>query len=519
MLRKFALVVVVLAATAQAQNEELHRWIAVYAKNSVEAQLQARRANRQVLAAIEAGQVPVGYAEFYTARAADLIPLVVYQRITGTTLDNLAGGALTAAFSQRTDTQTEAPSESDASTSLVMKGLAPKVLAWAVEHGALHREVKDTNVTFRGNLAGIARALADESPVEVLFPEKTWWNGVSLAVTFDTNRGPQPGTLLANKQQIAAWTVRSELLNRRDPTAAQYRNQWLGLAVNEFNRLSSTSMEVTKQLQESNLMNNLIAELEKKVDEPSRQDVRDNASMEKWHAAAAEIAERQFAQIAAADLPGELRLAIEAYYEALEPALRRREELKAFIARGYLATVDFTVKRDVSLPDLSTFTGMFEISPDRARKHELTFNGSVSFFNALPQNATYKRLRDTKVSTQYDIPLKFAGGAGANMLMSFAGRWEHIPDPVPMSTNDALALVGAVTAPSPSTPLAAPLVPAGNIGVFQAKFTIPLGNTGMRLPLSFTTSNRKNLIEEKWSFGANFGLTLNFDALIPALKR
>lgn len=533
----FGTIFVCLNLPAQSGNE-LHTAIAKYARSSVETQLKDPR----FAPSLSTGAVSMGYADLYRTRATTFAALLLYRATTGKNIDSLAGGAIAAAISSRTDTQAEAQPAADGSTSLVTKGLAPKVLSWAVEHGALTRVVEQTNVTFRGNAGGIVRALAKESPVDILFPEKTWWNGLSLAVTFDTNRGSQPGTLLANAQQVTAWSVRSEVLNRRDPSASQYRLRWQNLGNSNFGALAGTDRLVLASLSNcppwNALMEQFLGEMEKEVDQPSRAVLKANGSLDALHEKAAEITGRYLSRMEAfvfQDADTEIQKSLDQllrslndYYAAFERAISQREDLKSWISQGVLLTADWSVKRDVKLPDLSTVTGVFEISPDKARKHELTLNGSVSFFNTKPEAAKYKQLRDTKVAVQYDVPLKLKGGSGAGFVLTLASRWEHIPDPTPLTTAAAMAMVdGSAAGSQPVTGatspanmmMAAPMVPAGDVGVFQAKFTIPLGNTGLRLPFSLTASNRKGYIQEKWSIGANFGLTLNFDSLIPSLKK
>ncbi len=51
----------------------------------------------------------------------------------------------------------------------------------------------------------------------------------------------------------------------------------------------------------------------------------------------------------------------------------------------------------------------------------------------------------------------------------------------------------------------------GNIGVFQVKYSIPVGSSGVQIPISFTASNRTELVNEKDVRG-NIGIT--FDQLL-----
>ena len=58
---------------------------------------------------------------------------------------------------------------------------------------------------------------------------------------------------------------------------------------------------------------------------------------------------------------------------------------------------------------------------------------------------------------------------------------------------------------------------SNSTGKGQAKLTIPLGNTGIQLPLSLTVANRTELIKEKEVRG-QFGFTFDFSKLVNALN-
>jgi hypothetical protein len=55
----------------------------------------------------------------------------------------------------------------------------------------------------------------------------------------------------------------------------------------------------------------------------------------------------------------------------------------------------------------------------------------------------------------------------------------------------------------------------GNIGVFQAKYSIPIGDSGVQIPISFTASNRTELVKEKDVRG-NIGITFDLDKLLAS---
>ncbi|MBK7931768.1 MAG: hypothetical protein IPJ98_31090 [Bryobacterales bacterium] len=433
---------------------------------------------------------------------------------------------LAAETGMRTDTQSGAQSGANGATSLATKGLAPSIFGWAVESGALDRSVDGTNVTFRGNVSGLLRAASKQSTIDILLPQRNFWNGISFAVTFDTSRGPQPGTLLANKQQVGSWSVRSEIVNRRDPSAAAYRQRWQSLGIEVATNLLLRSREFSQAMRDNaelqNILNSVkpeLSDLDRTLSaevQPNWQEVTERATA---------ILDEPFRRVQDLDtsLAGNallirslngLRLEYLSSWEA-------RGRTLSFIANGALLTADWTVTRDPLLPDLHTVTGVLEFSPDKARKHDLTLNGSASFYGSRPGSQD-SRWRDTKVTVQYDIPLKFKNEFGA-YVVTFAARWEHIPKATPVSTAvlaslmNPLSAADTATAPAAATPAAA-VVPEGEVGVFQAKFTITVKNSGFSIPLSFTASNRKSLIQEKWGVGANVGITFNFDSFLSAFR-
>ncbi len=89
-------------------------------------------------------------------------------------------------------------------------------------------------------------------------------------------------------------------------------------------------------------------------------------------------------------------------------------------------------------------------------------------------------------------------GLGDSTL-SFAGKFERV-------ASNAVALDGTVL---PNT--------KGDIAAGQVKLTIPLGDSGIKIPLSVTFANRTELVREKEVRG-NFGFTLDFDSLFARFK-
>jgi hypothetical protein len=417
----------------------------------------------------------------------------------------------------QTDKQIGAASDTKGSTSLAMKGAAPKILGFAVENGALTQSVRGTVVTFRGSPIGIVKTLEKKGFLD-MFQDfnranqnerglssaklQSFLSGVSFAVSFDTSRGEDPGVLVASRQQVSSWSARAQIINGRDPKGKEYFNNWLALAQGEkANRYLDAQGKMTTAFRDwPELMawlKNLTERVKVEVDRPLAQMRIDAAE-----------AEERFRMILTAEMPrlGTLPSRPEAaeaalgdYAKQLIPLLEQRAKIRELALKGTILTADWTVSRDPSLPDLSTITAIFETSIGAKKLNDLTLNGTISFFNsALRLPAGNQTVRSYKLTGQYDIPLGDVERVGS-FILGFAGRWEHIP-------NDTLTpgpIVSSLTTPTLK----------GDIGVFQVKLTMPVKGSGVKIPISFTTSNRTELIKEK-DVRMNFGITLDVDSII-----
>ena len=106
--------------------------------------------------------------------------------------------------------------------------------------------------------------------------------------------------------------------------------------------------------------------------------------------------------------------------------------------------------------------------------------------------------RDFRLAGKWDFPVGHVPAFIAKGTLTFSGLFEHLhqkPLEIDLSIND-------VTVNQP-----------GNMGVFQAKYTVPVGDSGIQVPISFTASNRTELIKERELRG-NIGITFDLDKLL-----
>ena len=144
--------------------------------------------------------------------------------------------ALSQIEESRWNKQTGTGTAAAGSTSVVSKGSVPALFGFAVENGALTRSISGTAVTFRGSPVNIYSALAKGGyiPAGPAVPQldgsfESIAKRVSFHVSFDTSRGNAANAgnvLTGDKQQLAGWGTRVELVNKRDPRRSEYKAAW-----------------------------------------------------------------------------------------------------------------------------------------------------------------------------------------------------------------------------------------------------------------------------------------------------
>ncbi|HKS28113.1 MAG TPA: hypothetical protein VJS44_09850 [Pyrinomonadaceae bacterium] len=397
------------------------------------------------------------------------------------------------AENERMDKQVGSDASSSGSTSLVSKGSVPSILGFAVDSGALTQTFGGSTVTFRGNLAGIAKAVAgkgyitgyDEDSAGARLLRK-----VSFSLSYDPSRGEQPGTFLGTKQQISGYSVRLDLYNKRDPRDSRYRQDW-----NEF--LAGVSQQLAGQTQHSlDVMTNLgqnRGSAAPKWQDPALQEwyvVTDTAVRDAAPGEVEAIFKERLNNLPL-NLSDATRAELRSFDARFRPWLEGREEILAKVAKAPIVTFEYLNDRPLNASSISRFRFIAETGLSRG--FDLTFNGSLALFDERPATAE-SRIRDFQFALQLDAQMGEMGMGLGKPVLSFAGRYERLSEDI--TSSDGLAI--------PNT--------KGDIAVGQLKFTIPIKNSGIRIPISVSFANRTELLKEKEVRG-NFGFTFDLDTL------
>ncbi len=425
----------------------------------------------------------------------DLVVILMAQKLRST--------FLTDAEEARVDKQVGAGSSNAGSTSLVTKGGTPAILGFAVENGALEREISGTTITFRGNPVGLIKALNNKgfiSGYEEDSPSTRFLRKTSFAFSFDTSLGNNPGVLTAKKEQLSAVSARLELINRRDPRDSSYKTDWENFAATKAAAFLGGLVQFKSILTEvvPGTGTGLIPAVIRYKDQ-ALQDWYKETQAAITNAAAGNVetvAKAQLAKLPIDELSPETVAALTNVARLFGVYIEGRERILDRVAKGTIATFEYTNKRGINAPDTSNFLGIYETA--FGKQADFTFNGSLTMFNKVPTGPNPKRVRDFQFAGQLDFPFGDVNGAG-QFVLSASGKYQRL-----MANASTLA---GTTVPNTK----------GDIAIGQIKLTVPIKGLGIKLPISVTFANRTELVKEKTVRG-NFGLTFDLDTIFSKFK-
>jgi len=386
----------------------------------------------------------------------------------------------------RTDKQLGADGGAAGTTSLVTKGGIPRVLAVAVENGALDQTQSGTTVTLRGSPMGLARALANKGYLATYVegdPALNVLQRFSFGVSFDTSRGQTPGavpTLTAKAQQLSSITGRLTILDHREPRRAQYDDRW-----NDFAAVQQgiTSAAVS-------------------FFAAAKEDPAIGAWLQRANAAIAaassdrleSVLRRQLARLPALSISSATLDAVTMARARYDELLEARAAVLAEVDRGSQLVLDYTNDRPAEGHDTSNI----RIVASVGGVVNVTANASATFYNRTPPAGVTARGRDVSGALQLDIPFGRPDGIG-RFVLSLSGKYESLLSDVPGPAGFLLSGT------------------KGSIGLGQIKLTIPVKNAAVKMPLSLTVASRSEFVKQR-VVRANVGMSYDLDAVFARFK-
>jgi hypothetical protein len=402
---------------------------------------------------------------------------------------------------RRTDKQVGASATSEGSTSALEKPNFANLLAFAIEHGAIDKQVSGTTLTLSSSpYAFIAAAQGDTSST---YKKYEFFHRIGISANFNIE-DENDVLASARRNQLSEWSVRARLSKDRSTRSSEFEEFWRQevrgifegvplVLVDEFSALFrdetetvrrqvvnqfigygaqylATNSAQSKEAQQAGLQQLYLCKL--------KQDVFDNID-------SFGLTEADRQRIVTRTLP-KLRDAI----EAEKTALKLIDDKIAEMNDRPLATFAYTNKRDPLTSDYSVFKFLY----DRKTFSPMKFmaNAGLSVYHRPNPLLNQQRIRD------FTVAVSLEGNAGrspfltddldqSQITFAFTGRYERLFENRNIIDRKA------------------------DLGFFQFRLEVPFMG-GMSLPFSVTYANATELIKED-HVRANFGFSFDADKL------
>jgi len=424
----------------------------------------------------------------------------------------------------RVDKQIGSTATGSASTDLVSLPSTPELFGLAMNLGALTQSVSGSVATFRGNADGIMRSVAGQPLGCNGCTATNGLKNLSFAVSFDLSRQatqqavtsgsansatttvPTAVLLPKNSKQFSSFNARYDIYNPKDTRSAAFQKTWDKWFSDHQKDLEAAGEKLLAPIQA--LLDPLFKEDSEKFTDLRGKYATDleQADPEKIDFVLNEYLSK-VVELVRNDLPNfdqqllTVRAGYATYaqtYEDLFKELRGKPQFSA----------EYTFSTPVNQPDLHNLRFIFASNPFSGGGL-LSANAAVTLYGGqLPAGAKYGRLRDFQFAAQFDRPLGNLSTHPA--VFTLAGYLQYQFDPSVINIGPGNLVPGTtITLPQDAQVL---LGKKGTMGIVQAKVTLKLKNSGVKIPMAVSWANRTDLLNATDVRG-HIGITYDLDSL------
>ena len=433
--------------------------------------------------------------------------------------------------------QDGAPAGVGSGTSLVSLKSVTDLISGALDSGAFSKTTQGTVATFRANVIGASRLFSGDCPSgsvqhypACITEDTSAWRGLSIALSFDSSREDQVSpslpanpsgsigaVLLRAQKGLSAANIRYDFYRPRDQKSQAFATAWksgikdLRTKAGDYATAlgegpSSLTTEAIKEGRPAQL-NALLAGL------PAAQRLG--------------AAQNFVATFLAA--PGHQVAADKrnAYVAARKEFLKNEVKFFQNTLDRKLFTLEFTDQRPKDEPEygsvriissLTAGTHKDEQSDVEVPDWEITFNAAADFYYDSKILQKDRRLRDFQVALQADHKL-WRWSFLSQPTFTLAGYYQRLTDDLVIQfSSDAITPGTGIPLPKPANVILRGT--KGDVGIAQAKLTIPLGSSGVSFPLAVSWSNRTEFLKVPGNdVRGHFGFQFDLDKLLSSFKK
>ncbi|HEX3559624.1 MAG TPA: hypothetical protein VHU19_10480 [Pyrinomonadaceae bacterium] len=418
------------------------------------------------------------------------------------------------AETKRTDKQIGASARSEGSTSAAEKPGFAELLGFAVEHGAVQKEINGTSLTL--STSPYAFFYHGQEDTSTAYKNNGYLSRVGLSATF--NIADQNNVLAsATRNQLDEWSVRARLSGDVSDRSYAAEKAWENFRHDFAKPDIVITGEMAAEFQSNASLEAIRREISGQFTAPDFQksvkDVLDDASITDPNVKVNKISELILCRVRTAIFdqvrsgafkidkgtrdrilnvfPAQLVSALKARDNAVADFQTRLEQL-SFRPEFTFA---YTNKHETTGSDYSTFKLLFQKKSREGMN--IIANAGLSVYHKPDRTLNQQRLRDFAAALSFEgiggrSPFLLEGGDESRVTYSFTGRYQRMMENRFFKDRKA------------------------DIAVAQFKLNLPI-LTGISLPFSVTFANATELIKES-HVRANFGFTVDTDKILQIIN-
>jgi len=477
------------------------------------------------------------YTNLVDVNANNRQGLIQYLRTSQTTMFATTFNKLLQAVENgRVDEQSGGSATAGGAASAAEKAGITGLITGALESGAMTQTLSQNVLTLRGNADGLFRFLTGQPVIPICASptdtscDASPWNNLELttslavsgsntqAVSGQTPTGTQvAGLLTSDKRQFSSASARYVILNSRDLRSPSYRTAWLAWYNSNLTQLKTVGGDLLKG--QDDIFNPLMLDKDAKGNLFYDQWLMDTVSLLKGVKPVTEAGLEAVFQKQLAILETRIRVIVPDLNTKLDTASSAYGRFFALNNQGIelankpMLTFEATYSEPSLQPKVVDATAIFAWSPKAkgtTNPGTLTLNGGVSFYTKAQPTDTRgntSTIKDAQFAGQFDRPLGTSGAA----TLSIGGYFQYQLSP------GLINIPAGTVAPGTNIPLPGNamqlLAPKGTIAVAQASITLQLPNSGVKVPIGISWSNRTDLLTGN-EIRAHIGFTFDTHSLL-----
>jgi hypothetical protein len=414
---------------------------------------------------------------------------------------------------KRTDKQVGASAVAEGSTTAAEKPGFAELLGFAIEHGAIQKEVNGTTLTLSSS--PYALVVAGQGDTASTYQKYGYLSRVGISANFNIDNENNNVLANARRNQLGEWSIRARLTADRSDRSRDAEEIWNGIR----DRFAQPDLILTGELATQFRTDPVLAAKRREIEDrflspsysvPATAVIKDTSLSREQKID--QIAKLILCQVKT-DIFDQVRSGafrmdaatreriINNTLPALDQALQVKEAaIKTFedglkrLSFKPVLTLAYTNKRDPVTSDYSTLKLLYQ--KKSLEGLSIVANGGISFYHKPNQTMNQTSVRD------FAAALSFEGNAGRSPFLS--GDLDESPITFSFTGRYQRLLENRHT------------IKKADIAVAQFKLEIPIA-TGFSLPFSVSYANATELINES-HVRTNFGFTIDTDKILQVLK-